>query len=174
MKQWPTARRINNRIWLSEEANDRRSPLRGKGRLFLRLGKQYGINPAVVVAICQRECQLGADGSRLPEVNNFGGVSARWNRGADEIEHQERWWATWPTPEAGLEGIFLVLAEQRYRDTDGTLGAVMTLYSPPFENDWTKLWPLFAAVGEALEVDLTPKTMVYQRPPRWHQRLRRP
>src|SRR5690606_15037274 len=76
----PTVEAINARIEASEKNNGwapGTSPLGGKGQAFIDLGRQYGINPGVAVAILQRESQLGtAKNDVLVPQNNFGGNSA--------------------------------------------------------------------------------------------------
>lgn len=168
---WPTEEAINRRIQLSEDVNQRYSRLHATGFYFLKFGRKYRINPAVVVAISQRECQLGADGSTLPKMNNFGGITdpneVRGNCG--HFWHIDRYWANYCTPVDGIKGIFEVLNEPGYRKgTDGTIRGVINRYSPAFENDLDDLYRIFAIVGNQLGVILDPDTPVYvPRWPRW-------
>lgn len=171
---WPTAEAINARIARSAKANDRlTTKLSGKGTIFLRFGKRYGINPAVAVAIAQRECQLAADGSKLPTWNNFGGITdPTGKRGTCGREYYiDRPWAKYCTVDEGIEAIFQVLNGALYRKTDGSFAAIMHLYSPQFENDWADMWKIFAAVGTHLGVRLDLNTPVYS-PPSLATRLR--
>lgn len=159
---WPKAEAINSRIARSEVANGRISHLHAKGDMFLHLGAKYGINPAVVVAISQRECQLGADGSTLPTVFNFGGITDPGSRGpCGRIWVKDRFWAQYCNVDQGIEAIFALLDGANYRSTDGTLRGIMTLYSPPFENDWVRMWEIFDIVGKQLGVTLNASTPVY-------------
>lgn len=164
---WPTVDAINQRIALSAKVNGLvTSKLSGRGNLFLKYGKKYGINPAVAVAIAQRECQLAADGSQLPRWNNFGGITDplghRGTCGSDFF--LDRQWAKFCTIEDGVEGIFKVLDGKLYRGTDGTFAAIMHLYSPQFENDWKNMWDIFTVVGKQLGVSLDMTTKIYGKP----------
>lgn len=160
---WPTAAKINARIAKSEKANEgRKSLLHGKGESFIKYGEQYGINPAIVVAISQRECQLGADGSALPTVYNFGGITDPGGRGpCGRVWVGDRYWAKYCTVEQGIEAMFKIIDGKTYRKTDGTVRGVMTVYSPPFENDWKRLLEIFSIVGKDLGVTINSATPVY-------------
>jgi len=48
------------------------SPLVGKGLIFAQAGKQWNINPALMIAIAQQESQLGTAGGGPPKKNPFG------------------------------------------------------------------------------------------------------
>lgn len=176
---WPTADAINQRIALSAKVNGLiTTKLSGKGNVFIKFGRKYGINPAVVVAIAQRECQLAADGSKLPTWNNFGGITdPTGSRGTCGSEYYlDRPWAKFCTVEDGIEGIFKVLDGKLYRSTDGIFAAIMHLYSPQFENDWKEMWDIFTIVGQQLGVSLDMHTTIYSKPSlrrRLRQRLRR-
>lgn len=160
---WPTPSAINDRIALSARVNGTHSRLEGFGELIYKLGLRYGINPAIVVAIMQRECQCAADGSVLPTHNNFGGITDPNNvRGTcGRLFHIDRYWANYCSVGDGIEGIYKVLSQPNYRKPNATLGDIMELYSPPFENDWTAMFSIFSAVGKQLGVTLLPTTKVY-------------
>lgn len=166
---WPTAAAIDERIAMSNRANGRTSKLTGKGARFIELGKRYGINPAIVVAIAQRECQLGADGSHLSEhFNNFGGITAGPSGeypGPCGAKHfGDRFWKVYCSPDEGLEGLFRLLDTPLYRNTGGRFEKIMSLYSPAFENPWDgpgSIWETFRAVGQQLRVSITRDTNVY-------------
>lgn len=162
---WPTAEAINQRIAKSEAANGTTSKLHGKGDVFLRYGRQYGINPAVVVAISQRECQLGAaPNDVVSPLNNFGGntcgaVGVTVASGC--VFKVDREWNVYPTVDAGIEAMFQTLDAPLYRETGGALRDIMAIYSPPFENDWGSMWRIFAQVGQELGVPLNESTNIY-------------
>jgi len=160
---WPTADKINARIARSESVNGRVSTLHGRGSSFVTYGELYGINPAVAVAIAQRECQLGADGSALPTVFNYGGITdPTGKRGpCGRVWVRDRYWARYCSVEQGIEGIFKVLDGKAYRSSSGSVRDVMAIYSPPFENDWNRLLQIFSIVGTDLGVTLNSGTQVY-------------
>ncbi len=162
---WPTADAINQRIEMSNAQNGRRSPLTGTGALFLRFGQQYGVHPGVVVAIMQRECQLGADGTILITWNNFAGLTS--GNGAYPGTCGSRWgphdrqWQVYCTVEQGIEGVFKFLRKPIYTATGGNLSAIMEKYSPRSENDWPAMWNTFSAVGLQLGTPIGLDTNVY-------------
>lgn len=166
-KNWPTAAAINFRLDLSARVNELAgTKLSGKGDLFVKYGKKYGVNPGVVVAIAQRECQLAADGSALIDLNNFGGITdPHGTRGTcGRAFLNGRYWAKYCTVNDGIEGLFKVLAGKPYRTTNGTLNEVMKLYAPADENDWEEGWRIFAAVAKQLGITLDRATPIYIRP----------
>lgn len=166
---WPTAAAINHRIDLSASANGRvGTVLTDTGSLWVRYGWKYGINPGIAVAISQRECQLAADGSKLPTKYNFGGITD-----PDSIYgtcgsffYIDRRWAEYCTVSQGIEGIFKTLHKPIYRAAAKAhpatqLDAIMRVYSPPFENNWDDLWRIFQIVGGQLGIVLAHDTRVY-------------
>lgn len=161
---WPSAAAINHRIAMSAAANNAPyTRLVGKGDTFLAYGKKYGINPGIAVAISQRECQLAADGSALLKFNNFGGITDP-NGTVGTCGHEffkDRYWAKYCTVDQGIEGIFKTLNKPIYRNAGNNLEAIMNLYSPPFENDWGRLWTIFAIVGNQLGITLNKQTQVF-------------
>jgi hypothetical protein len=170
-ENWPTAEAIDQRIALSNKVNGRTSKLTGMGAAFVALGRRYGINPGIVCAIAQRECQLGADGSYLPtELNNFGGNTAGddgklpGNCGSEFFK--DRYWKAFCTPEDGLEGMFQVLDKPGYRKTGGRFEDIMMRYSPPGDgNPWPpedpNIFQTFAAVAKHLGISIGFDTMIY-------------
>lgn len=168
-ENWPTAETIDERIRLSNKVNGRTSKLTGKGSLFVSLGEEFGINPAIAVAIAQRECQMGADGSELPEAfYNFGGITAGGNGeypGPCGFRfHGDRYWKVFCSPEDGVRGLFQLLDTPLYRKTGGRFEEIMRLYSPPHENPWTgpgNIWEKFQAVGKQLQVAISRDTNIY-------------
>jgi len=157
---WPSVDRINARIQASEQANNNISPLHGAGSAFIQYGQQYSINPGVVVAILQRESQLGSDGSTLPTtLNNFGGITGTGNCGSQFITDRD--WAKFCTADDGLEAVFSTLDGPIYRGTGGALKDVMEIYSPASENNVADMWAIFGAVASDLAITLDPTTQVY-------------
>lgn len=161
---WPTAEAINRRIELSESVNGSRiSRLHGRGDSFLRYGEKYGINPGIAIAISQKECQCGCDGSLLPRYNNFGGITdprgTRSTCGA--ITYAGRNWANYCKVEEGIEGIFKVLDQSIYRQSGGSVAQIVDIYSPPFENNRKDMLRIISIVGAQLEIVLSENTPIY-------------
>lgn len=174
-ENWPTADDINNRIALSEKSNNNMiSKLRGKGSVFLKFGEKYGINPAFAVAIAQKECQMACDGSTLPNYNNFGGITdPKRNRGdCGVIKYNNRDWASFCTVDSGIEGIFKVLDQKIYRNSGGTVLDLVSIYSPPNENNMQEMLRIIAVVGRQLNVTLIPTTQIYL-PMTWSEKIKR-
>lgn len=169
-RNWPTAAAINERIALSALANGKdHGDLSGSGEIFLRLGRKYGINPGVVVAIMQRESQLGMDGSALPLRRNYAGITAKPDRGnCEPFYHKDRYWACCWTARAGIEMVFQVLAEPQYWGK--RLKDVVAVYAPAHENDHDEIWAIYKKVGEDLGIKIGPRTRVSSR---WWQDRRR-
>jgi hypothetical protein len=164
---WPTAEAIDRRIELSETVNGGRiSRLHGRGTSFLHYGERYGINPAFAVAIAQKECQCGADGSLLPRYNNFGGITdPKGTRSTcGPITYNGRQWANYCKVEEGIEGIYKVLDQSIYRNSGGTVAQVVDIYSPPYENSREVMLKIIATVGLQLGVTLNANTPVYLTP----------
>lgn len=123
----------------------------------------------------QRECQLGCDGSKLPKAHNYGGITdPDGKRGTcGRLFYIDRYWASFCTAQQGVEGVFKVLNQRNYR-SQKTLGGIMELYSPPYENDWSQMFSIFATVGDQLDVRLARDTKVYFPGERAKYRLRHP
>ena len=159
------AEAIDNRIRMSEAATGNRSKIAGKGRRIVELGRKHNVDPTAVVAIMQKECQLAADGSTLPEkYNNFGGLTSGGGQlpgtcGSSYFNDRE--WQVYCTPDDGLEGMFVFLNKPLYRRTGGRLEDIMKLYSPPFENEWGPMWETIAAVGSQLGRPLDKNTNIF-------------
>lgn len=165
-ENWPTAEAIDKRIELSESVNAGRiSRLHGRGERFLYFGQKYGINPGFAIAIAQKECQCGADGSLLPRYNNFGGITdpkgTRSNCGP--IDYAGRKWANFCRVDDGIEGIFKVLDQNIYRRSGGTVSSIVDIYSPPYENNREEMLKIIAVVGAQLEINLTRNIQVYSK-----------
>lgn len=154
---WPTAEKINS--WISQAGN-KRSPLRGMGDDFIAYGKQYGINPGIVVAIMQRESQMGADDSVLPnQIHNYAGITDTPGNGFYFID---RYWKVFKNPKDGLHGVFQLLDTDLYRDTGGRLEDIMKLYAPEWDsNEWGPMFNTFRIVGEHLGITINRDTNIY-------------
>lgn len=165
-----SAEAINRRIAKSEAANGGNpSPISGMGALIVQLGDRYGINPAVVVAIMQRECQLGAAiGDALIPLNNFGGNTAipgsvEGTAGARFF--RDRHWQVNATPADGIEAVYKTLDKPIYRNTGGRLEDVLHVYAPPDDgNDYASIWSIFDQVGIDLGTTIGPDTNIYDVP----------
>ena len=164
----PTAEAINTMIKKSADANSTKSPLEGKGDKFIEFGQKYNVNPGVVTAILQRETQLASDGSSLyqPPFNNLGGnkasASDQGTCGA----------ATWTDGNSykqfcsiddAIEGVFKNLNSDVYRKTDGTVAAVMEVYSPSNDgnDNGQAMYDIFGAVAKVLGITIDKSTQVY-------------
>ncbi len=161
MENWPTAQAIDDRIALSNQVNGRKSALTGTGKTIIKVGAELGVNPGVVTAIMQRECQLGADGSKLPtEFNNFAGITGSGDAGTRFFI--DRNWAVYSSMQEGLRAPFALLSSPLYRNTGGMLADVMDLYSPADDgNPRPELWAIFHAVAAQLGIRLEPDTDIY-------------
>ena len=158
---------IDRVIAQEEAAQGSRSPLEGMGAYMVSLGQEYGIDPGVVLGIEMKENSLGTVPDAIVPYNNFGGNTC----GASGITTSTgctsaagRSWDVFPTVQAGIEGIFQTLNSSTYRPpaTSGSLGDVMNIYSPPYENP--DFWPTFASVGQQLGETLGPSSPVYTGP----------
>ena len=158
---WPTADAINALIELKERQNGHSSPLHGRGDLLIELGISYGVNPGVVVAVLYKETQLGADGSILPtQFNNFGGITGSGN--CDSTWLIDRYWAHFCTVEEGLAANFAIFNEPQYRQTGGTMGRIIEIYSPTSDNnDPVAMWTRMTEAAEVLQITLTRSTNIY-------------
>ncbi|CAA9525526.1 MAG: hypothetical protein AVDCRST_MAG73-467 [uncultured Thermomicrobiales bacterium] len=162
---WPSATAIDGRIAQSEAANGRSTALHGAGETFLALGSRYAVNPGFVAAMLQKESQLGTDGSALPTVaHNYGGITGSGACGKhwiDFAEHNDRYFAKYCSPQEGLEANFAIFTQPQYTRTDGTIAAILNVYSPGFENDTGAMLATIAAVGQQLGITLAPNTNIY-------------
>lgn len=154
---WPSAEKID--AW-SAKAGNGNSPVKGMGSDFVAFGEKYGINPGIVVAIMQRESQMGADGSKLPTLNNFAGITTTASD-SNGFYFIDRYWKVYGSPKAGLEGVFKLLDSDIYRSTGGRLEDVMAKYAPPFENEWGPMFNTFSVVGDNLGITITKDTNIY-------------
>lgn len=159
-RNWPTEDAVNARIRLSAQVNGKDyGDLTGMAPFIMQMGRRYGINPGVVVAIMQRESQLGMDGSMLPTRHNYAGITAKPDRGdCEPFFHNDRYWACCTTTKCGIEMLFKVLAEPRYWGKN--LGGVVETFAPSYENDHAEIWRIYGAVAQQLGITLNKKTRV--------------
>lgn len=161
---WPSIDAINARIALSAQSNEKiMIPLSGKGNVFIKYGKKYGINPGFIVATLQKESQLGADGSFLTRYNNFGGITDPYGirSTCSPVTYKDRQWACFNTIDEGIEGAFRVINQPNYRNSSGTVEAITRIYSPPSENNVNGMLKIIEIVGRQMNINLKPSTFVY-------------
>jgi len=164
MNNWPTTDAINARIALSASSNNIKTmSLMGKGNLFIKYAKKYGINPGFIVAIMQKESQLGADGSFLTHYNNFAGITDPYGirSSCAPVTYKNRQWACFATVSDAVEGVYKVINQPNYRSTDGSVKGLINVYSPAFENNTDKMLKIVEIVGRQLNIQLKPNTLVY-------------
>lgn len=161
---WPTADAINARIAQSYNSNNKKGyPIGGRGNIFIRFGKKYGINPGFIVAIMQKESQLGADGSFLTHYYNFAGITDPYGirSTCPPVTYKNRQWACFASINDAIEGVFKVINQPNYRNTDGTVLGITNLYSPSFENNTNQMLKIIEIVGRQLNIHLKPETPIY-------------
>lgn len=176
IQNWPTADSINARIALSAASNQRPAiALTDTGKLFLKYGRQYGINPGFVIAIMQKESQLGADGSFLPRYHNFAGITDPYSLRSTchPITYKDRQWACYHSVADGIEAVFKVLDAPIYRRTGGTIQAILDVYSPSYENNTAQMLRIIEIVGRQLNIQLKPHTQIYGGKALWRQVIRK-
>lgn len=112
------------------------SPARGTGAIWLRMGQQYGIDPAYALAFFIHESSAGTnpgwaglkpDGSSTHNVGNI--ICA----GYDTCFGRFRDYASW---EAGIEDWYKLIANEYIGDRSvATVEQIIPIYAPSFEND---------------------------------------
>lgn len=161
---WPTVDAINSRIALSYSSNNKKNILlKDKGNTFIKFGKKYGINPGFIVAIMQKESQLGADGSFLTHYFNFAGITDPYGirSTCPPVTYKNRQWACFASIDDAVEGVFKVINQPNYRGTDGTVRGITNLYSPSFENNTNEMLKITEIVGRQMNISLKPETQIY-------------
>jgi cell wall-associated NlpC family hydrolase len=100
------------------------------GSLYLRMGRQYGLNPAFAVAFFTKESSCGTAGSNLAS-HNFGNI--RWTPGYPTLD---RVWRYYPNWNAGMEDWFRLI-RTFYLDELHlyTVDRIVAVYAPSSEND---------------------------------------
>ncbi len=79
------------------------SPLKGQGAFIVQTAQQYGVPVPMVLGIMMQESQLGADGSALPQQNNFTGLTGTgWQGQTGTTQGMARAFATFATPQDGI------------------------------------------------------------------------
>jgi hypothetical protein len=111
------------------------------GQTYLRMGRQYGINPAYALAFFTKESSCGTNGSNLG-AHNFGNL--RWREGFPSLDKVWRAYPDWTT---GMEAWFYLLKEYYINDLGKlTVDEILPVYAPSSENDTqlyinqVKLW----------------------------------
>lgn len=161
---WPTAYVIDARIATSYHNNNKKNVLLiGKGKTFLKFGRKYGINPGFIVALMQKESQLGADGSFLTHYYNFAGITDPYGirSTCPPVTYKNRQWACFVTIDEAIEAVFRVIDQPNYRNSDGTVLGITNIYSPSFENNTNEMLKIIEIVGRQLNIHLKPETQIY-------------
>lgn len=79
------------------------SPLAGEGSFIVSEAQKAGVPPAMILGIMMQESQLGSDGSYLPSVNNFTGLTGTgWQGQTGSTSGMARAFATFATREDGI------------------------------------------------------------------------
>lgn len=79
------------------------SPLKGQGAFIVQTAQQFGVPVPVILGIMMQESQLGADGSALPQQNNFTGLTGTgWQGQTGTTQGMARAFATFATPQDGI------------------------------------------------------------------------
>jgi hypothetical protein len=108
------------------------SGLVNNGQDFVKFGQQYNINPALLVAVAQKETQFGTDGGigNPPQHNFWGNRSSRGG------------WVSYPNYAAAIEGYFDNVrnggpykARVWSKGDAATVDDIIYVSSPPTEND---------------------------------------
>ena len=103
------------------------SPLAGLGTEFVAAGQQYGINPAYVVAIAQKESSFGV--AIPPNSFNAWGREAAAGQPASGKWYQ---YASWP---AAVDGQTSFMNDRYLSQGLVTIDQITPTYAPPSEND---------------------------------------
>lgn len=156
---WPSGETMNSQIAVAQQETGNSSKLAGAGYSFLSLGESYGINPGFVMAGLYYLNRCGADGTMPVAVyNNFlrrkdsdGTCGTRRGPAEDPtVLHPFDVWATWCTPNEGLEAVFAYVAGLGGNSVQdlcaGWLGA--------------SALGLVAAVGTNMGIDLGPRQII--------------
>lgn len=92
------------------------SPLVGMGAFILQEANAKGVSVPQLLGITLLESQMGADGSYLPSVNNFGGLTGTgWGGQTGNTTGMARAFATFATKEDGVRALIDNLASDLYR-----------------------------------------------------------
>lgn len=112
----------------------RGSPMAGTGYRWIELGQEYGINPAIVLAMFIKESSAGTAGASVRCKNAGNIVATRTTTKYWDGTRSGRWrkYATW---ENGLGDMFLLL--YRYKTVFGrdTVSKMVARWAPSFENN---------------------------------------
>ena len=107
------------------------SPMVVLAEAYVGFGVQYNVNPALVVAITQKETSLATTGY---------GTSPKFNIGNIRDSNDSTGFASYASYEAGLEAIYKNLASGLYLgppSNDTTISQIMNTYAPPSDKNDT-------------------------------------
>jgi cell wall-associated NlpC family hydrolase len=99
------------------------------GQVYLRMGRQYGINPAYAAVFFTKESSCGNFGDNLA-AHNFGNI--RWTPGYPTLD---RVWRAYPNWTAGMEDWFRLIKTEYVDRGLRTVDQIVPVYAPSFEND---------------------------------------
>ena len=92
------------------------SPLAGMGGFILQEANRQGVSVPLLLGIMLLESQLGSDGSYLPSVYNYGGLTGTgWEGQTGNTTGMARAFATFSSKEAGVKALIANLASGLYR-----------------------------------------------------------
>lgn len=165
---WPTLGAIQAELGRTL-AGSRKSPMQGLAQEFLTWGSQYRINPAFVLALCYSESQYGTDGQLSLNANNYGGHKAANSNdrfaGCGTYSYIGQLWNKYCSPREGAEALFRFLDKDIYRRTNGTIKAIIDIYTPTgSENSSSTVdrkYQIIADIGSRLGVRLARDTIIY-------------
>jgi cell wall-associated NlpC family hydrolase len=99
------------------------------GQVYIRMGRQYGINPAYAAVFFTKESSCGNFGDNLAS-HNFGNI--RWTPGYPTLD---RVWRAYPNWSAGMEDWFRLIKTEYVGRGLKTVDQIVPVYAPSFEND---------------------------------------
>ncbi len=122
------------------------SPLLALADKFVSFGQQYNVNPALVVAIAQKETSFGTAGVGRPPQYDIGAI-----RGGSSG------FATYSGYLEGLEAIYKNLKTSAY-SSDTTVAQIITTWAPPTDNNDTAAYiqTVLDIMSKILGVNATP------------------
>lgn len=114
---------------IDEILTERGSPLAGSGSRWIELGREYGINPAIVLAMFIKESSAGTAGASV-RCKNVGNIIATRKTSPYWDGTRSGRWRKYETWEQGLGDAFLLL--YRYKTVYGreTVPAVVKRWAP--------------------------------------------
>jgi hypothetical protein len=101
------------------------------GQTYIRMGRQYGINPAYAAAFFTKESSCGTAGNNLA-AHDFGNL--RWFEGCSCPTLDGNWQA-FPTWTDGMEAWFRLIKNYYVGRGLVNIDQIIPVYAPSFEND---------------------------------------